>query len=336
MTGNKNKKLIIAFMCPALAVMIFFFALPVAMTIFYSFTNLSLTGSKAANLEFTGLQNYIRLFKDTAVKGALVRTLIFTVSSVIGQNILGFTIAYLMQKKNSLFRKITGPVFLAAWVMPEVVSAVCVYSFFTDKGTLNAILAVIGIKKISWLYKMPMFAIIVGNIWRGTAYSMMVYQAALDNVSGDVKEAAQIDGAGKLQTILYVVVPLIKNTIMTYHTDDTRCIRIYLDHYRRRTWRCNADTSDPYVSKGIQELRAWIRNCNFYDSAACFGNFWSDLYKDERKGGLTYEQKKREKTFLHRAGHFCRTVYFAIMLGYPCISGLQCEYCSQDSESDNE
>lgn len=43
----------------------------------------------------------------------------------------------------------------------------------------------------------------------------MVYQAALDNVSGDVKEAAQIDGAGKLQTILYVVVPLIKNTIMT-------------------------------------------------------------------------------------------------------------------------
>lgn len=215
MTGNKNKKLIIAFMCPALAVMIFFFALPVAMTIFYSFTNLSLTGSKAANLEFTGLQNYIRLFKDTAVKGALVRTLIFTVSSVIGQNILGFTIAYLMQKKNSLFRKITGPVFLAAWVMPEVVSAVCVYSFFTDKGTLNAILAVIGIKKISWLYKMPMFAIIVGNIWRGTAYSMMVYQAALDNVSGDVKEAAQIDGAGKLQTILYVVVPLIKNTIMT-------------------------------------------------------------------------------------------------------------------------
>lgn len=215
MTGNKNKKLIIAFMCPALAVMIFFFALPVAMTIFYSFTNLSLTGSKAANLEFTGLQNYVRLFKDTAVKGALVRTLIFTVSSVIGQNILGFTIAYLMQKKNSLFRKITGPVFLAAWVMPEVVSAVCVYSFFTDKGTLNAILAVIGIKKISWLYKMPMFAIIVGNIWRGTAYSMMVYQAALDNVSGDVKEAAQIDGAGKLQTILYVVVPLVKNTIMT-------------------------------------------------------------------------------------------------------------------------
>ena len=80
-----------------------------------------------------------------------------------------------------------------------------------DKGTLNAILAVVGIKKISWLYKMPMFAIIVGNIWRGTAYSMMVYQAALDNVSGDVKEAAQIDGAGKFQTILYVVVPLIKN-----------------------------------------------------------------------------------------------------------------------------
>lgn len=118
------------------------------MTIFYSFTNLSLTGSKAANLEFTGLQNYIRLFKDTAVKGSLIRTLIFTVSSVIGQNVLGFTIAYLMQKKNSLFRKITGPVFLAAWVMPEVVScSLCVFFFCPDKGTLKQFLQWLELKK---------------------------------------------------------------------------------------------------------------------------------------------------------------------------------------------
>lgn len=207
--------MIAPFMIPGLAVLIFFFALPVAMTIFYSFTNLALTGSKAANLEFIGLENYKKLVSDPAVLNSLVKTLIFTVSCVLGQNILGFLIAYLMQEKNTLFRRIVGPIFLAAWVMPEVVGAICVYSVFTDKGTLNAILAMFGISKVSWLYRMPMFSVIIGNIWRGTAYSMMVYQAALDNVPGEVKESSKIDGAGRFQTVRYVVLPLIKNSIMT-------------------------------------------------------------------------------------------------------------------------
>ncbi len=212
--GKKNKQIYL-FMAPAVAVMIIFFAVPVALAIFYSFTNLALTGSNAANFQVIGISNYTKLVKDPAVRDAIVKTLIFTIACVVGQNILGFTVAYLMQDTKTIFRRIIGPVLLAAWVMPEVVSAICVYSVFTDKGTLNVIMQAIGLGKISWLYKYPMLSVILGNIWRGTAYSMMVYQAALDNVPGEVKEAAKIDGARKFQSIQYVELPIIKNTIMT-------------------------------------------------------------------------------------------------------------------------
>ena len=213
--SRKKNRQIYVFMAPALAVMLVFFMLPVALAIFYSFTNLALTGSKASNLEVIGFANYIKIFKDPAVKDAIVKTLVFTVACVAGQNVLGFAVAYFMQDTKTVFRRIIGPVLLAAWVMPEVVSAICTYSVFTDKGTLNVIIQALGFGKISWLYKYPMLSIILGNIWRGTAYSMMVYQAALDNVPGEVKEASRIDGAGRLQAIGYVELPIIKNTIMT-------------------------------------------------------------------------------------------------------------------------
>lgn len=215
MTHKKEKKFMMTLMLPGLAVMIAFFMLPVALTIFYSFTNLSLTGSDAANLRFIGLENYYKLIHDKEVMATVIRTLMYTIASVVGQNILGFIIAYLMQEKNRTFRRIIGPIILSAWVMPEVVGAICAYSVFTDKGTLNIILQFLGFEKFSWLYKVPMLAVIIGNIWRGTAYSMMVYQAGLDNVPGEVKESAKIDGASSIQTITHVIVPIIKDTIMT-------------------------------------------------------------------------------------------------------------------------
>lgn len=215
MTHKKEKKFMMTLMLPGLAVMVAFFMLPVALTIFYSFTNLSLTGSDAANLRFIGLENYYKLIHDKEVMATVIRTLMYTIASVVGQNILGFIIAYLMQEKNRTFRRIIGPIILSAWVMPEVVGAICAYSVFTDKGTLNIILQFLGFEKFSWLYKVPMLAVIIGNIWRGTAYSMMVYQAGLDNVPGEVKESAKIDGASSIQTITHVIVPIIKDTIMT-------------------------------------------------------------------------------------------------------------------------
>lgn len=203
------------YLLPALLIMALFFVWPIILTIYYSFTNLALTGSAAANLEFVELDNYKRMFSDSAVGNSIVTTIIFVVGSVAGQTVLGFFIALLMKEKHHIFRKVVGSIVLAGWVMPEMVAALCAYTFFTDKGTLNALLSMIGIGKISWLFSYPLLSVVLANIWHGTAFSMMVYQSALDNVSGEVEESAKIDGAGRIQILFHIIIPIIKDTILT-------------------------------------------------------------------------------------------------------------------------
>lgn len=203
------------YLIPAVLLMLLFFVWPIVLTIYYSFTNLALTGSAASSHEFVALENYKRMLSDSAVKTSVVTTIIFLIGSVAGQTVLGFVIAYLMREKNKIFRRIVGAVVLAAWVMPETVAAICAYTFFTDKGTLNLLLTSGGLPMVSWLFKYPLLSVVLANIWHGTAFSMMVYQSALDNVSGEVAESAMIDGANRLQNLFYITIPIIKDTIMT-------------------------------------------------------------------------------------------------------------------------
>lgn len=122
--------------------MLIFFIYPVFLTFFYSFTNLALTGESAKELKFVGIDNYIHMFKDPTVRISIWNTLIFLFgSAVIGQQVLGFVIALLMKHKNKLFRRVIGTIVLAGWVTPEIVCALCLYSFFGDEGTLNSGLA---------------------------------------------------------------------------------------------------------------------------------------------------------------------------------------------------
>ncbi len=205
----------IVYLIPAVALMLVFFVWPIILTIYYSFTNLALTGSAASENTFVGLANYQRMFSDSAVQTSIVTTIIFLIGSVVGQTVLGFAIAYLMKAKNRLFRRVVGAIVLAGWVMPETVAAICAYTFFTDKGTLNAILNFFGAASVSWLFTYPLMAVILANIWHGTAFSMMVYQSALDNVPDDVIESAKMDGANKWQTLSRITIPIIKDTVMT-------------------------------------------------------------------------------------------------------------------------
>jgi multiple sugar transport system permease protein len=204
------------FLLPSIAIMLVFFIYPILLTFFYSFTNLALTGEAAKELKFVGFDNYVRMFHDPTVRVSIWNTLIFLIgSAVIGQQVLGFIIALLMKHKNRLFRRIIGTIVLAGWVTPEIVCALCLYSFFGDEGTLNAILSFVGISDVTWLYTVPMLTIILANIWHGTAFSMLVFQAALDDVPTEIEEAAVVDGASRLQILFRITIPYIKDTILT-------------------------------------------------------------------------------------------------------------------------
>lgn len=203
-------------MVPAVILMLIFLVGPILYSLYGSLTNQALTGYKAANPQFVGLQNYGNLFSSPDFWKSIWLTVIFVFfSAVVGQNILGMAIAMLMRAAPPKVSSVVGGIVVIAWVLPEIVAAFALYAFFSTDGTLNRMLAIIGLSGPTWLLTFPMFSVIMANIWRGTAFSMMVYGAALGDVPPDVTEAAMIDGATGRQRILYVTLPMIKGSIST-------------------------------------------------------------------------------------------------------------------------
>lgn len=200
---------------PALVLLLAFFIIPIVLTVYYSFTNMALTGAAAQNFQFIGLENYKRILSDPNTLVSIRNTFIFLIGSLVGQSVLGFLIAYFMKGKAKAFRSVVGPCILAGWVMPEIVVSLCCLAFFDVSGTFNKIIGILHIPGVDFIYGHPMMTIIIANVWHGTAFSMLNFQSALDNVSGDIEEAARVDGANRIQTLVRIIVPCIKDTIAT-------------------------------------------------------------------------------------------------------------------------
>lgn len=200
---------------PALVLLLALFIIPIVLTVYYSFTNMALTGAAAQNFQFIGLENYKRILSDPNTLVSIRNTFIFLIGSLVGQSVLGFLIAYFMKGKAKAFRSVVGPCILAGWVMPEIVVSLCCLAFFDVSGTFNKIIGTLHIPGVDFIYGHPMMTIIIANVWHGTAFSMLNFQSALDNVSGDIEEAARVDGANRIQTLVRIIVPCIKDTIAT-------------------------------------------------------------------------------------------------------------------------
>lgn len=198
---------------PALVLLGVFFAGPLLWSVYSAFTNVALTGS--STIDFVGLDNFKTMIHDTQFWNSLWLTLVFVVgSAVIGQNTLGLLIALLLKGRSGTARAVVSGLVIAAWTVPETVAGFCWYSFLHTGGTLNGILHHIGLSQ-NWLYTTPMLAVILANVWRGTAFSMLVYQAALNDVPPELNEAAAMDGASAWQRLRRVTLPLIRRSIVT-------------------------------------------------------------------------------------------------------------------------
>lgn len=203
-------------LAPAVVLLSLFMAGPVVWSFYGSFTDAALTGANAASPSWIGLDNYRKLFADPDFPKSVMLTVVFVVASaVVGQNVLGLFLSMLMRSANRSVRTVVGTLVVTAWVLPEIVAAFAAYAFFHEDGSLNAILGLAGIEGTTWLYATPMLAVILANVWRGTAFSMMVYSAALNDVPPEITEAATVDGAGGVKRLVYITLPMIRRSIST-------------------------------------------------------------------------------------------------------------------------
>ncbi|WP_405619298.1 carbohydrate ABC transporter permease [Streptomyces sp. NBC_00076] len=199
---------------PALVLLLLFLAGPIVYCVWIAFTDLQLTGQ--AESSFVGLENFRTAFQDEEFLNAVWLTLVFTVvSSLIGQNTLGLALASLMRRASKPVRTLTGGIVITAWVLPEVVAGFLLYAFFRREGTLNAILDWLHLPSQNWLFTLPILAVSFANVWRGTAFSMLVYSAALNEIPQEVTEAAEVDGAGGWRRMWHITLPMIRRSIGT-------------------------------------------------------------------------------------------------------------------------
>ena len=205
----------LGFVAPAVLLIGVFLVFPALWTLYIGVTNFRLTGVEARTPEIVGLDNYRRALTDPTFWNSLWLTLLFTLgSAVIGQNVFGFALAFALRSTRKVVRRVVEALVLLAWILPSsVVAFLWVAMLDRDGGTLNVMLG--QTPGTAWLIQYPMVAIILFNTWRGTAFSMMLYSAALTSVPPSHLETARLAGSSTGQTLRHVILPHVRPYVLT-------------------------------------------------------------------------------------------------------------------------
>jgi multiple sugar transport system permease protein len=203
-----------AFVAPALLVIALFLIFPALWTLWLGLTNYRLTGLAAANPEFVGVRNYVEALTDGQFRNSVVVSLAFVFgSAIVGQLCLGFALAWKLRSAPRWVKQTIEVLVILAWIIPgSVVAFLWVALLDGESGTLNAVL---GGVRTEWLLEQPLAAIIVFNTWRGTAFSLLLFGAALNTVPPSHLETARLAGASGWQQLRDVVLPGIRGHVLT-------------------------------------------------------------------------------------------------------------------------
>ena len=204
----------VGLVAPALILVTAFLVVPAVWTVYLGMTDYRLTGIQAANPQFVGLDNYRAALVDPDFRNSLWLTLLFVLgSAIIGQTVAGFALAWTLRGVPRLVRGGVEALVLMAWILPSSIVAFLWVAYLSgDGGTLNALLHTPG---TDWLLEHPMGSIIVFNTWRGTAFSMLLFSAALGAVPPSQLESARLAGAGTFAQLRDVVLPHIRGHVLT-------------------------------------------------------------------------------------------------------------------------
>ena len=208
---NKNKILPYIIVSPYLLHFALFVAFPVVFSIVLTFHKWNIISP----MEYTGLNNYIRLFSDKVFLISIINTLLFLVIHIPLQIIVALFLAEVLNQKIR-FRGF----FRAAFFLPVVVSGVVVtilwqqlYGF--DAGILNRLLIQLGLPKIGWLTdpNVAMASIAVMATWKNVGLYIVLFLVGLQTVPTHYYEAADLEGASRAQKFFKITLPLINPTI---------------------------------------------------------------------------------------------------------------------------
>ena len=196
---------------PALVLLTVFVVYPLLSGIQISFTNWN---GYSSTYKYVGFANYVKMFKDKMFYTALKNTFFYGVGSTTIQTIVGVAYALLLQKRfhgQTLTRVI---VYLPAMIASLIMGYISYFLVQYNHGAINDIVMLFGKAPVDWMAdgKRAVWIIVVINALQFVGKTMIIMIAGLQGIPESYEEAAEIDGAGYLQRLRYITLPLLLST----------------------------------------------------------------------------------------------------------------------------
>jgi multiple sugar transport system permease protein len=207
----------LVFLIPAGLYVLFAFVVPVIYNLILSFEVTTPATIASLFAPWAGLTNYKVTLLNSITQSALIRTLTFTVLSLLFQFLIGFGLALLFNLRFPL-NKLARSLVIVPWLLPFLVTGfIFRFLFQLEAGAVNQILVDLHLinQPIGYLLS-PGWAyvtVLITNIWLGVPFFTVLLFSALQDVPPELKEAAMIDGAGPWQTLVRVTLPVIRPVI---------------------------------------------------------------------------------------------------------------------------
>ncbi|HWU64246.1 MAG TPA: sugar ABC transporter permease [Ensifer sp.] len=198
----------------ALAYLVAFSAFPLIYNLVISFQSVDLFTIATFDRPFVGLENYRDIVNDPLFWPVVRNTILFVGLSVIFQLAIGLALALFFRLDFPGSTWLRG-LFLAGWIMPGlVVGAIWGWLLAGDFGVVNWLIQSLGLtqQKIFWLSdpSISIYSVIIANIWLGVPFNMILLSVGLAAIPADVYEAAELDGATRLQRFFTITLPMMR------------------------------------------------------------------------------------------------------------------------------
>lgn len=169
--------------------------------------------------KFLGIDNYTRLWNDPVATSSFRNTVVFVLIAVSLQLTLSLLLAVAVTQKRMakwlrlIFRSIF---FLPLLTSGATIAIVISYMFQQDFGPINYYLGQLGLGHVRWLNstQWSLIAIVITYVWHQLGFTFIVFLGGLGNISSDVLDAADVDGARGLGRLWFVTLPLLSPTLL--------------------------------------------------------------------------------------------------------------------------
>ena len=198
------------FILPAIIFMLVFLIYPLCQSIFYSFFNWD--GVNPAI--FTGISNYLKMFKDSIFQISLKNSLIFMAINTAGTILMGLFLALCIDLKLKGWQAYRTMFFLPIMISTVITALLWTRILDPMNGPLNIFLRLIKLDIIAKLWigdsKLALYCIIAVSIWQFSGFPMVSFLTAMKNIPEELYDAAKIHGAGIISRFFYITLPLIR------------------------------------------------------------------------------------------------------------------------------